>query len=94
MEQPVKYWDPSFAPSGMAFYTGDVFPDWKGDLFIGALAGRALVRVDMDGEKPGDDEHLLTDLGARIRDVRQGPDGALYVLTDSPKGSLLRLTPE
>jgi glucose/arabinose dehydrogenase len=93
MEQPLKYWVPSFAPSGMAFYTGDLFPDWKGDLFIGALAAQELVRVDMDGGKPGEDERLLTDLGERIRDVRQGPDGALYILTDSSDGRILRLTP-
>jgi glucose/arabinose dehydrogenase len=93
MEQPLKYWDPSFAPSGMAFYTGDLFPDWKGDLFIGGLKNGELVRVDMDGGKPGQDERLLTDLGERIRDVRQGPDGALYVLTDSSSGKVIRLSP-
>ncbi len=93
MEQPAKYWDPSFAPSGMAFYTGDLFPGWKGDLFIGGLKNGELVRVDIDNGKPGDDERLLTDLGERIRDVRQGPDGALYVLTDSSDGKLLRLSP-
>lgn len=93
MEQPLKYWVPSFAPSGMAFYTGDLFPDWKGDLFIGALAAQELVRVDMDGGEPGKDERLLSNLGERIRDVRQGPDGALYVLTDSSEGKILKLTP-
>ncbi|MGQ4273278.1 PQQ-dependent sugar dehydrogenase [Terrihabitans sp. B22-R8] len=94
MEQPLHYWDPSIAPSGMAFYTGDAFPDWKGDLFVGGLKNRALVRVDLDGEKVAGTEDLLTDLGARIRDVRQGPDGALYVLTDARDGKLLRVTPE
>jgi aldose sugar dehydrogenase len=93
LEQPAKYWDPSFAPSGMAFYTGDLFPQWKGDLFIGALKSEELVRVDLAGGKPGEDERLLSDLGERIRDVRQGPDGALYVLTDSSDGKLLRLSP-
>lgn len=93
MEQPLKHWVPSFAPSGMAFYTGDLFPDWKGDLFVGALAAQELVRVDMDGGEPGEDQRLLGDLGERIRDVRQGPDGALYLLTDSPDGRLLKLTP-
>jgi glucose/arabinose dehydrogenase len=93
MEQPLKYWVPSFAPSGMVFYTGDLFPAWKGDLFVGALAAQELVRIDMDGNKPGEDERLLGDLGERIRDVRQGPDGALYVLTDSSEGRILRLTP-
>ncbi len=93
MEQPLHYWDPSFAPSGMAFYTGDLFPAWKGGLFIGALAGQSLVRVTLDGDKVTGEERLLTDLGERIRDVRQGPDGALYVLTDSSDGKLLRLAP-
>jgi glucose/arabinose dehydrogenase len=93
MEQPVKYWVPSFAPSGMAFYTGDLFPDWKGDVFIGALAGQALLRLDLDGDEPGNEERLLSDLGERIRDVREGPDGALYVLTDSSDGKVLRLSP-
>jgi glucose/arabinose dehydrogenase len=93
MEQPLKYWDPSFAPSGMAFYTGDLFPDWKGDLFIGGLKNGELVRVEIENGKPGNDERLLTDLGERIRDVRQGPDGALYLLTDSDDGKVLRLTP-
>lgn len=94
MEQPLKYWDPSFAPSGLTFYTGDRFPDWKGDLFIGGLSGKRLVRVDMDGEKPGAEEILLDELGKRIRDVRQGPDGALYILTDEDDGELIRLTPD
>ena len=93
MEQPLKYWDPSFAPSGLTFYTGDLFPDWKGDMLIGGLKNGELVRVDVDNDKPGRDERLLTDLGERIRDVRQGPDGALYLLTDSSDGKLLRLSP-
>ena len=93
MEQPVKYWVPSYAPSGMAFYTGDLFPDWKGDLFVGALAAQELVRLELDGNSVTDEERLLSDLGERIRDVRQGPDGALYVLTDSSDGKLLRLSP-
>jgi glucose/arabinose dehydrogenase len=94
MEQPLHYWDPSIAPSGMAFYTGDQFPQWKGDLFVGALKAKSLVRVDLDGDRVVGEEKLLTDLGERIRDVRQGPDGALYVLTDAQNGKLLRLTPE
>ncbi len=93
LEQPLKYWDPSFAPSGLAFYTGDRFANWKGDLFIGGLSGMRLVRVDMDGEKPGAEEILLGDLGERIRDVVQGPDGLLYLLTDDQDGKVLRLTP-
>jgi glucose/arabinose dehydrogenase len=93
MEQPVKYWVPSIAPSGMAFYTGDVFPAWKGNLFVGALAGALLVRLELDGEKVGKEERLLTNLGARIRDVRQGPDGAIWVLTDTSDGKVLRISP-
>jgi aldose sugar dehydrogenase len=93
MEQPVKYWVPSIAPSGMAFYTGDLFPAWKGNLFIGALAAKILVRLEVDGSKVGKEERLLGQLGERIRDVRQGPDGALYLLTDAQSGRILRLTP-
>jgi glucose/arabinose dehydrogenase len=93
MEQPVKYWVPSIAPSGMAFYTGDLFPKWKGNLFVGALKFQLLVRLELDGEKITREERLLQDLGERIRDVRQGPDGALWLLTDSSNGRVLRVTP-
>lgn len=93
MEQPVVYWDPSIAPSGMAFYTGDRFPQWQGDLFVGALAGAHLRRLDLDGDRVTGQEELLTGLGARIRDVVDGPDGALYVLTDADDGRILRLVP-
>lgn len=91
-EQPVHYWDPSIAPSGMAFYDGDLFPAWRGDLFVGALRGRHLARLDLDGERVIGEEQLLTELNERIRDVRSGPDGALYVLTDSDDGRLIRIT--
>lgn len=93
MEQPLYYWDPSIAPSGMAFYTGKLFPDWKGSLFVGALKGQHLARLTLDGEKIVREEKLIEDVGERIRDVRQGPDGALYVLTDATKGRMLRLVP-
>jgi glucose/arabinose dehydrogenase len=93
MEQPVKYWVPSIAPSGMAFYTADLFPAWKGNLFVGALAGQILVRLELDGEKVVKEERLLGDLRERIRDVRQGPDGAIWLLTDSGNGRVLRVTP-
>jgi glucose/arabinose dehydrogenase len=92
MEQPVKFWVPSIAPSGMAFYTGKLFPDWRGSLFVGALAGQVLVRLEINGEAVGKEERLLQNL-ARIRDVREGPDGALYVATDSNSGRILRITP-
>ncbi|WP_442970071.1 PQQ-dependent sugar dehydrogenase [Roseibium sp. FZY0029] len=93
MEQPIHYWDPSIAPSGMAFVTSDLYPEWKGDLLVGALAGQHLARVDLQDGKVVGEEKLLTDLGERIRDVRQGPDGYIYVLTDSDDGRLLRLKP-
>ncbi|HEY8379144.1 MAG TPA: PQQ-dependent sugar dehydrogenase [Nannocystis sp.] len=90
---PKYYWTPSIAPSGMVFYTGDVFPAWHGDLFVGALAERHLNRLDLDGDKIVGEEKLLTDLDERIRDVAQGPDGNLYVITDSDDGRILRLVP-
>ncbi len=93
MEQPIYYWDPSIAPSGFLFYTGDLFPKWKGDLFVGALAGKLLSRLDVDGDKIGGEERLLRGLGERIRDVRQGPEGAIYLLTDASEGRILRLRP-
>jgi glucose/arabinose dehydrogenase len=93
MEQPVYYWDPSIAPSGMAFYTGSLFPQWQGNLFVGALRGQALHRLVLDGERVVGEEVLLEDLGERIRDVRSGPDGALWLLTDNPRGRVLRLVP-
>ena len=93
LEQPVYYWDPSIAPSGAAFYTGILVPQWTGNLFVGALAGQALHRLVLDGEKVVGEEVLLKDLAQRIRDVRQGPDGALYVLTDDSNGQLIRVAP-
>ncbi|TCT13677.1 glucose/arabinose dehydrogenase [Tepidamorphus gemmatus] len=93
MEQPIHYWDPSVSPSGLMFYTGDVFPDWRGDLFTGGLSGQVLVRLELDGERVTGEERLLGDLGMRIRDVRQGPDGHIYLLTDSGDGRILKLSP-
>ncbi len=93
MEQPVYYWDPSIAPSGMAFYTGDKFPEWKGNLLIGALKFRLVARLTLDGETVRDEERLLKGVGERIRDVRQGPDGYVYLLTDSRNGRILRIEP-
>jgi len=93
MEQPIYYWDPSMAPSGGAFYTGDLFPEWKGNLFSGALAGRALHRLVLDGEAVVAEEVLLSELSESIRDVRTGPDGALWLLTDNPDGRILRVAP-
>ncbi|MBO9509873.1 PQQ-dependent sugar dehydrogenase [Thalassospira sp. A3_1] len=91
MEQPIHYWVPSIAPSGMAFYTGDEVDEWQGDIFVGALAGRLLARLDRDGDRITGEERMLEDLGERIRDVRMGPDGMIYLLTDSPSGRVLRI---
>ncbi|MGE3160931.1 MAG: PQQ-dependent sugar dehydrogenase [Burkholderiales bacterium] len=93
MEQPLHKWVPSIAPSGMAFYTGDKFPRWKGSLFVGALRAELLVRLELDGEKVVREERLLRRELGRIRDVRQGPDGYLYLLTDESRAVLARLEP-
>jgi aldose sugar dehydrogenase len=93
LEQPIHYWDPSIAPSGAAFYTGERFRGWKGSLFTGGLVSEMLVRLTLDGEKVTGEERLLQSLNERIRDVRQGPDGLIYLLTDSEKGRILRLRP-
>jgi len=93
MEQPIYYWTPSIAPSGMAFYTGDAFPGWRGNLFVGALALNHLNRLELNGEKIVKEERLLADLGHRIRDVRQGPDGTLWLLTDARDGKVLHVVP-
>jgi glucose/arabinose dehydrogenase len=90
-EQSLKVWVPSIAPSGMAFLTSERYPGWKGSLFVGALRGEMLVRLTLDGRKVTGEERLLTELKERIRDVRQGPDGRLYLLTDSGNGRILRL---
>jgi glucose/arabinose dehydrogenase len=96
MEQPIYYWDPIIGPSGMTFYNGNLFPQWKGNLFVGGHGSRDLVRLTINGEKITGEERLLKDLspkGEAIRDVRTGPDGALYLLTDGPQGKLLKLVP-
>lgn len=93
MAQPLHYWVPSIAPSGMAFYTGDRFPRWRGDLFVGALKDQMLVRLRLDGEKVVREERLLRGVLGRIRDVRDGPDGYLYLLSDASDGVLARLEP-
>lgn len=93
MEQPIYYWDPSIAPSGMTFYTADKFPAWRGSILIGALAGRLVSRLEIDGDRVTGEERMLQNLGERIRDVRQGPDGLVYLLTDSAQGRILRMKP-
>jgi glucose/arabinose dehydrogenase len=93
MEQPVWHWTPSIAPSGMTFYTGDLFKGWKGSLINGALKFQMIVRLELQGDKVVKEERLLQGLHERIRDVRQGPDGALYLLTDNNAGRILRVAP-
>ncbi len=93
MEQPVYYWDPVIAPSGMTFYTGDAFPGWKGSILVGGLKPGLLVRLAMRDGRVTSEERYLGDLRERIRDVKQGPDGSVYVITDSSQGRILRLSP-
>ena len=92
-EQPVYYWDPVIAPSGAQFYTGDAFPAWRGSLFVGGLKDTRLVRLTLEDDRVAGEEHLLADRGQRVRDVRQGPDGALYVVTDEKNGELWKIVP-
>lgn len=93
MEQPIYYWKPSIGTSGLAFYSGDLFAGWRGNVLAGGLSGMVLERLVLDGENAVGVEHLLTDRHERIRDVRVAPDGAVYVLTDARDGKVLRLTP-
>ena len=93
MEQPVIYWTPSIAPSGMSFYSGEEFDGWRGNIFVGALAGQHLRRLVVAGREIVHQEVLLQGQLGRIRDVREGPDGFLYLLTDARNGAILRLEP-
>ena len=93
LAEPQTRWVPSIAPSGLAFVTSERYPGWKGSVLVGALKARALVRLTLDGERVTGEERLLTDLEERIRDIRQGPDGWIYLLTDAPEGRILRLAP-
>lgn len=93
MEPPIHHWTPSIAPSGMDFYTGDAFPEWRGNLLSGGLAIRVLSRIELDGDRVAHEEWLLRDMVGRIREVKTGPDGYIYLLTDAPDGALLRLEP-
>lgn len=92
LEQPLYHWTPSIAPSGMTFYTGNEFPQWQDQLFVGSLKFGLLVRLKVDGQKVVHEERMLANKYGRIRDVRQGPDGALYLLTDQKQGAVLRLS--
>jgi len=93
-QDPVYYWDPVIAPSGAQFYTGSAFPQWHNNLFIGALREKRLVRLVIEGNRVTGEEHLLVDRDRRIRDVKQGPDGALYVVTDEARAELWRIAPK
>jgi aldose sugar dehydrogenase len=92
MEQPIHYWDPSIAPGGMTFYSGKLMPEWKGNLLVGALKGQHVARLRLEGGKVVEEEKLFQGI-ARIRDVKEGPDGNLYLLTDESDGALLRVKP-
>jgi glucose/arabinose dehydrogenase len=94
MVQPIYYWDPSIATSGLEIYTGDLFPGWKGNLLVGGLAGAQISRLVLKDGQVVAEEKLLTDQGERFRDIRQGPDGAVYALTDDSSGELIRISPE
>jgi glucose/arabinose dehydrogenase len=93
LEQPVYFWTPDIAPAGIAFYDGTRFPEWRGNLFVSALAGKALIRLTMKDGRVATEERLLAELNMRIRGVTQGPDDELYVLTDGNGGKILRITP-
>lgn len=94
LEQPLHYWDPSISPSGLDFYDGQLLPAWQGDLLAGGLSGQLLVRLDMEGDAVVGEERLFAGQLGRIRDVRVGPDGAIYLLTDEDNGRLIRVAPE
>jgi glucose/arabinose dehydrogenase len=93
-EQPVYYWDPVIAPSGAQFYSGDAFPAWRGSLFIGSMVQQRLVRLTIENYRVTGEEHLLADRKQRVRDVKQGPDGLLYIVTDQKDGELWRVSPK
>ena len=94
MEQPIYYWDPVIAPSGITFYDGKLIPEWKGNLFVAGLAGQHVSRLVLDGHKVVGEERLLLDQHQRMRAIHEGPDGALWVVTDNPDGRLIRIAPK
>ncbi|MEO9297698.1 PQQ-dependent sugar dehydrogenase [Devosia alba] len=93
LEQPLFYWDPSISPSGLDFYAGDLLPDWQGDLLTGGLSGQVLVRLDVEGDEIVGEERLFAGQLGRVRDVKAGPDGAIYLITDEDNGRLIRVAP-
>ena len=92
MDQPVYYWDPSVAPSGMTFYTGSLIPEWHNNLFVGALRGAHIIRLIINNDQVVGEERLLADQNQRFRYVTQGPDGALYAITDQDQGRIYRIS--
>ncbi|MEC7721358.1 MAG: PQQ-dependent sugar dehydrogenase, partial [Pseudomonadota bacterium] len=88
MEQPLTYWDPSIAPSGMTLYQGELFPEWQGDLFLTSLRFKNVYRVDMQDGTPGDQQTLFSDIKERLRDIRKAPDGSLYILAEGENGTI------
>ena len=93
MDNPRLFWVPSISPSSIIFYTGEKFPKWRNSVFVGGLRGTAVYRLEMNGDQVTAEEPLLGNLRLRIRDVREGPDGELYVLSDGPGAKLMKLTP-
>ena len=93
LEQPVYFWDPVISPSSLMFYSGDLFPQWKGNAFVTSLSQTHLSRLVLEGDRVVGEERLLGDRRERLRLVKQAPDGALYVLTDGVRGKILRVTP-
>jgi len=94
VQQPLKYWDPSIAPSGLAFYNGSKFPNWRNSLFVGALVDKEVSRLQLENGEVVGEQRLFSELDSRIRDIRVGPDGLLYILTDSESGMLIRVSPK
>ena len=94
MEQPLTYWVPSIAPSGLTYYDGTAFPAWQGDLFVGTLVNLDVRRLDMENGKVVAEEIMFTEIGERVRDIRSGPDGFLYILTDGANAKMLRVVPD
>src|SRR5690606_12494047 len=93
MEKPLHMWNPSIAPSNMIYYTGDLFPQWKGRIFVGAMSHKYLGMLTLNGDKVVSEDKLLVEEGERVRDVAQGPDGAIYVFFDSDYARIMRLVP-
>jgi glucose/arabinose dehydrogenase len=93
LEQPVYYWDPVISPGALLIYSGKLFPEWKGNFLVAGLSSKAIIRLELKDDRVVGEERLLTDRKDRMRDVMEGPDGAIYVLTDGSDGKLLKLTP-